>query len=60
MKNINEISKKERKEIKAYLKELGCCIGYNDRIEELMEVFNIDHDAAESFVWDKASGLNQL
>lgn len=57
---MDDLSKEDIKNIKAYLEDMGGYIGYDDRVEDLMDEFNLDKATAESFVWDKASGLNQL
>lgn len=43
-----------------YLDELGSYIDYDEKIQELMDEFNLDKETAESYVWDWSSGLHKL
>lgn len=47
-------------EIYDFLDECGGYTDYNQKIEDVMEEFDLDRDTAESYVWDWASGLHAL
>ena len=48
------------REIYEYLDECGGYIGYDDKIDSLVEDFGLSREDAEGYVWNHASGLDRL
>ena len=47
-------------QIMDYLDECGGYTDYNQKIEDLVEEFNLDRDTAENYVWNWASGIKDM
>lgn len=57
---VNASKKISRKEVYEYLDELGGYVGYDDKIDALVEDLGISREDAEGYVWNHASGLDRL
>ena len=57
---VNASKKISRKDVYEYLDELGGYVGYDDKVEALVEDFGMSKADAEGYVWNHSSGLDRL
>lgn len=55
-----KLKKSQDREIYEYLDECGGYIGYDDKIDSLIEDFGLSREDAEGYVWNHASGMDRL
>ena len=60
VKADKKLKKSRDREIYEYLDECGGYIGYDDKIDSLIEDFGLSREDAEGYVWNHTSGMDRL